>query len=237
MNYVLIHGAWHGGWCWRDVARGLRAAGHEVFTPTLTGLGERAHLLNASVDLSTMIDDVCALLEAEEIEDAVMVGHSFGGHVLSGVADRMAERMRRLVFLDALLVPNGQSALGVLPPEVQAQRRQTIDAEGLRMAIPSVDKFGVTEPNQAAWLQRRLTPHPLAAYEQALRLRHPFGNGLPKTYIAVTDPWYPPLAGVRERVKAEEGWDWREIGAGHDAMVTSPQALTAMLLEIGAGNA
>ena len=231
MNYVLIHGAWHGGWCWRHVARILRRAGHEVHAPTLTGLGERAHLLTPAVNLSTMIDDVCAVLEAEELEDAIMVGHSFGGHVLAGAADRMPQRMRRLVFLDALVVPAGASALSVLAPEVQQQRRRTIDAEGLRMAIPTPDKFGVSDPEQAAWLARHLTPHPLRSYEQPLQLRHPLGNGLPKTYVAVTDPWYAPLAAVRAQIQADAGWHWRELAAGHDAMVTSPESLAALLLD------
>lgn len=229
MTFVLIHGAWHGGWCWRDVARLLREAGHEVFTPTLTGLGERAHLLSAGVGLSTFIDDVCALIETEELHDVVLVGHSFGGPVISGAADRVGERLRRLVYLDALVVQDGQSALDILPPEVRRERSRTIDAEGLRMAVPPPEKFGVTDATQADWLRRRLTPHPLKAYAEPLRLRHPLGNGLPKTYVAVTDPWYAPAATVREWVRAQPDWDWREIAAGHDAMVTSPRALAALL--------
>ncbi len=232
MNFVLVHGAWHGGWCWRDVGTRLRADGHTVFTPTMTGLGERAHLLNAQVGLSTFIDDVCAVIECEELTDVVLVGHSFGGPVISGVADRMPQRLRQLVYLDALIVQNGQSALGILPPQVQEERRQTIDPEGLRMAMPSPDKFGVFAPEQAAWLQRRITPQPLKAYTEALSLQHPLGNGLPKTYIAVTAPWYAPLADIRAWVKAQPDWGWREIAAGHDAMVTAPDALAELLMDV-----
>jgi len=232
MKFVLIHGAWHGGWCWRHVAHRLRAAGHEVYAPTMTGLGERAHHLAPSTGLTTFIDDACAVLEYEELQDVVLVGHSFGGPVISGVADRMPQRLRRLIYLDALIVQNGQSGLSILPPQVQAERSRTIDAEGLRMAIPAPEKFGVFEPQQAQWLMRRLTPHPLNAYREPLLLRHPLGNGLPKTYIAVTDPWYAPLADVRTWVKAQPDWDWREIAAGHDAMVTSPDALADLLISI-----
>lgn len=232
MNFVLVHGAWHGGWCWRDVGTRLRADGHTVFTPTMTGLGERAHLLNAQVGLPTFIDDVCAVIECEELTDVVLVGHSFGGPVISGVADRMPQRLRQLVYLDALIVQNGQSALGILPPQVQEERRQTIDPEGLRMAMPSPDKFGVFAPEQVAWLQRRLTPQPLKAYTEALSLQHPLGNSLPKTYIAVTAPWYAPLADIRAWVKAQPDWGWREIAAGHDAMVTAPDALAELLMDV-----
>jgi pimeloyl-ACP methyl ester carboxylesterase len=175
------------------------------------------------------------VIECEELSDIVLVGHSFGGLVISGVAERMKERIAHLVYLDALVVENGQSGLGILPEAVQRERSRTIDSEGLRMAIPTPDKFGVSEPAQVAWLLRRLTPHPLKAYTEPLALRHALGNGLPKTYIAVTDPWYPPLAAIRERIRGQQDWGWREIAAGHDAMLTSPEALTDLLLEIAAG--
>ncbi|WP_235953564.1 alpha/beta fold hydrolase [Noviherbaspirillum galbum] len=232
MNFLLVHGAWHGGWCWRDVAGRLRQAGHAAWTPTLTGLGERAHLLDASTGLQTFADDICAVIECEELDEVVLVGHSFGGLVATLVADRMAARLKQLVYLDALIVPAGQSGMSILSPEVRRERSRTIDAEGLRMAIPSPDRFGVTDPVQAAWLSRRLTPHPLKGYTDTLDLVHPVGNGLPCTYVAVTDPWYPPLAGVRDWARRQPGWQWREIAAGHDAMVTSPESLTQLLLDI-----
>jgi pimeloyl-ACP methyl ester carboxylesterase len=228
-TFVLVHGAWHGGWCWHDVAAQLRNAGHAVYAPTMTGLGERAHLLRADTGLSTCIEDICASIEAEELHDIVLVGHSFAGVVISGVADRLARSIRRLVYLDALVVQHGQSALSVFPQEVQQERMRTIDAEGLRMAIPDASKFGVTEAQQVAWLKRRLTPHPLKAYTDALLLQNPLGNGLPKTYVAVTNPWYAPLASVREAVRAQADWNYCELSAGHDAMVTSPGALADLL--------
>ena len=113
-TYVLVHGAWHGGWCWRRVAPLLAAAGHRVLVPTLTGLGERAHLLTPETGLSTFARDVMAVIEAEEAEDVVLVGHSFGGVVVSMVADRMAERIARLVYLDATVLRSGESPFSVL---------------------------------------------------------------------------------------------------------------------------
>lgn len=232
MNFVLVHGAWHGGWCWRDVAAVLRTAGHQVFTPTMTGLGERAHLLNAQVGLSTFIDDIAAVILSEELDNVVLVGHSFGGHVINGVADRMPQLLRQLIYLDGLVVQHGQSALSIMPPAVQVERTRTMDAEGLRMTIPSPDQFGLSDPAQLAWVMRQLTPHPLKGYTEPLQLQHPLGNGLPKTYIAVTDPWYPPLAELRQWVRSQPDWDWRELAACHNAMVSAPLALASLLMEL-----
>lgn len=231
MNFVLVHGAWHGGWCWRDVAALLRAGGHQVWTPTMTGLGERSHLLRADTGLTTCIEDVAAVVVSEELDDVVLVGHSFAGPVISGVADQLPQRLRQLVYLDAIVVDSGQSALSIFSDAVQRERSRTIDPEGWRMAIPEPSKFGVTDPAQADWLRRRLTPHPLRAYSEPLQLRHPLGNGLRKTYIAVTNPWYPPLAAVRERVRRDGGWEWRELASGHDAMVMAPAALADLLVD------
>jgi pimeloyl-ACP methyl ester carboxylesterase len=231
MNFVLVHGAWHGGWCWRDVAARLRAAGHQVFTPTMTGLGERAHLLRADTGLSTCIEDIAAVITNEELDEVVLVGHSFAGPVISGVADRLPERLRQLIYLDAIVVGHGQSALSIFSDDIQRERARTIDSEGLRMAIPEPAKFGISDPLQADWLRRRLTPHPINAYTEPLQLRHPLGNGLRKTYIAVTDPWYPPLAQVREQIRRQPGWEWRELASGHDAMVMAPVALADLLCD------
>ena len=231
-SIVLVHGAWHGGWCWRHVAQRLRAARYDVYTPTMTGLGERAHLLRTDTGLATCIDDVCAVIDTEELTDVMLVGHSFAGVVISGVADRMPGKLRHLVYLDALIVQSGHSALSVFPTDVQRERQRTIDAEGLRIAIPDALKFGINDAQQAVWLQRRLTPHPLKTYTDPLMLTHPLGNGVRKTYVAVTDPWYAPLASVRDWVKKEPDWDYRELKAGHDAMVTSPQALSDLLVEL-----
>lgn len=232
MNFVLVHGAWHGGWCWREVASILRGNGHQVFTPTMTGLGERAHLLTAEVGLSTFIDDIAAVIRSEELDNVVLVGHSFGGHVINGVADRMPQLLRQLIYLDGLVVQHGQSALSIMPPAVQAERIRTLDAEGLRMVIPSPDQFGLSDPEQVAWVMRHLTPHPLKGYTEPLHLQHPLGNGLPKTYIAVTDPWYAPLADLRQWVRRQPDWDWRELAACHNAMVSAPLALASLLMEL-----
>ena len=238
-TFVLLHGAFHGGWCWRDVARPLRAAGHTVFTPTQTGLGERRHLLSHAVDLEVFAQDLTNILEAEELVDAILVGHSFGGIVLTMAADRMPERIRHLVYLDGAVLGRGESVFGALPAELVLARREAAGAYsgGLSLPPPPPAFFGIPDGSLAEWVARRMTPHPIATYEERLALHNPvIGNGLPCTYIACTDPLYAPTEAMRQRVKGfiADGlsWSWREIATGHDAMVTAPEALAELLLAI-----
>ena len=235
--FVLVHGACHGGWCWRDVADRLRASGHRVFTPTCTGLGERAHLMSREITLDTFIQDIAGVIEAEELRDIILVGHSFGGLPVSGVADIMPDRIRHLVFLDALLAQPGESAFDGLPPEIVAVRQKAAEdtSGGLSFPAPPPSAFGVTSEADAAWVQRRLTPQPLGTYASPLNVRNPPGNGLPCTYIACTDPAYPALDGTKAWVREQPGWRWAEIATGHDAMVTAPEELTRMLTGVASG--
>jgi pimeloyl-ACP methyl ester carboxylesterase len=235
-TYVLLHGAWHGGWCWRFVADELRARGHRVFTPTQTGLGERKHLLSRDITLETFITDLVNVFETEELHEAILVGHSFGGLAISGVADRMPERLRHLVYLDSMILTGGQSPFGVLPDDIVAARRKiaTEKGDGLAIPAPPIGDFGIPEdhPN-AAWAHRHLTPHPISTYESPLKLANPVGNGLPRTYVQCTAPAYAPLERARQWVKQQQGWHMQEIATGHDAMVTAPAELTQMLVDIG----
>jgi pimeloyl-ACP methyl ester carboxylesterase len=234
-TYVLQHGAWHGGWCWRFVADRLRGQGHRVFTPTQTGLGERSHLLSRDITLEVCIDDLANGFEAEELQDVILVGHSFGGLAVSGVADRMPDRIRHLVYLDALVLEGGQSPFSMLPPNVVAARRKQAaeQTDGLAMPVPPVTAFGILEdhPN-AAWVRRRLTPHPMSTYESLLRLDNPIGNGRPCTYIHCTRPVYAATEASQQLVKRQVSWQWQEIATGHDAMVTAPDELAEMLAAI-----
>lgn len=232
-TFVLIHGAWHGGWCWRFVVEQLVARGHRVFAPTLTGQGERKHLLGAVTSLDVAITDVENLIDAEELDDVVLVGHSYGGLIASGVADRKADALRALVFLDSLLVENGEAAFDVLPPAVVADRLAAVDASGQTLAMPVPEGLAGTgipgDHPLAPWVRRRLTPHPLATYRTPLVLRHPLGNGLPCTYVHCANPSYDTLAPVRERVRQKPGWGWEALDSGHDAMVLDPDLLVALL--------
>jgi pimeloyl-ACP methyl ester carboxylesterase len=229
-TYVLVHGAWHGGWCWSKVAAILRGRGHTVFTPTQTGLGERSHLLSGSIDLDVFITDVVNVLRWEDLTDVVLVGHSFGGNVVSGVADRLPERICRLIYLDAATLENGQSAFSLLPAEIVAARTEAAreTSGGLSIPPPPPSEFGIGDPGQAVWVRERLTPHPLATYTSPLSLANAVGNGLPVTYVVCTDPIYEPAEASRRWVRAA-GWRTVEIATGHDAMVIAPDRLADLL--------
>jgi pimeloyl-ACP methyl ester carboxylesterase len=232
-TFVLVHGAWHGGWCWGKVAPLLRAAGHDVHAPTLTGLGERAHLLTPATDLETHVRDVLGVLACEDLHDVVLVGHSYGGVVITAVAGRMPERLAHLVYLDAFVPEEGQCVLDLLPPERAATFREQArtHGDGWLVPAPPLELWGVTGAADVAWAAPRVLPQPLSTLEQPLRL--PGGEvpppPLPRTYI-VTD--YPVFRPFSERAGADPGWRLRHLATGHDAMITTPGELAALLLEI-----
>ncbi|QRF61234.1 alpha/beta fold hydrolase [Variovorax paradoxus] len=239
-TFVLVHGAWHGGWCWSRVAARLRERGDAVYTPTLTGLGERRHLISPQVNLDTHVEDVVNLLQFEELERVVLVGHSYAGIVISGVADRVPQRLRQLVYLDALLLEPGKSLFSDFPPAVVEQRlkaiRETGGGVGAAAALPPA-AFGVKDPADAAWVARHLTPQPVGTYLQPLLLKAPLGNGLSKTYIECTGDPIATLEPTKARVRADAGWRLRTLATGHDAMVTAPAALTELLTDLAASAA
>lgn len=237
--YVLVHGAWHGGWCWKKVAERLRAAGCRVFTPTCTGLGDRAHLLSPEVGLATFIEDVVSTIETEELNDVILVGHSFGGTIISGAVDALPDRIGHVVYLDAFLPKSGRSPFSLIPPDlVEARRKAAIEVPGLggktlALPVPPPGVFGVTDPSDVAWLTRHLRPHPIKTYEDVLVLAHPaLGAGRPKTFIACTIPQYATLDPTHQWVRSQPDWTYKELATGHDAMVTAPDELTDMLLRL-----
>jgi pimeloyl-ACP methyl ester carboxylesterase len=233
---VLVHGAMHGGWCWKRVVPRLRRAGHEVVAPTLTGLGERAHLAHPGVDLDTHVADVVNVLAYEDLTGAVLVGHSYGAVVATGVADRLPERVAHLVFLDGAMAGDGQAALDFFPPDRRAAWRALVEAEGEGWRLPppaDLTGWGITAEEVAAWVRGRLVAQPFRTFTQPLRLADGAGFGGPKTFVACLEA---PPAGWRdamaERARAERGWRYRELAAGHDAMITAPSELADLLLEV-----
>jgi pimeloyl-ACP methyl ester carboxylesterase len=230
-TYVLIHGAWHGGWCWQRVTPLLTAAGHRVLAPSLAGLAERRQLLSAVIDLDTHIDEIVALLERDDLRDVVLVGHSYGGLVISGVADRAAARLARLVFLDAVIVSGGEAWSATHTPErVATWARLAAPSGGVSVPPPDAGAFGIADAADRAWVNRQLTPHPYRTYTQPLRLARPPGAGLRKTHIACRGPGALSAAARRVPIDAANGWTVRTLDTGHDAMITAPAALARLLL-------
>jgi pimeloyl-ACP methyl ester carboxylesterase len=232
-DFVLVHGAWSGAWCWQRVLPGLWRAGHRVFAVSLTGVGERAHLLSPSIRLDTHITDVLAVIEAEELRDAVLVGHSYAGMVITGVADRLADaaRLRGLVYLDAVVPRPGECWSSGHAPETQAARRQAIAQQG-SLPPPDPSIFGLTGDDHA-WLARRQTPQPGGVYDDPLAFDPQRIARWTRTFIDCTAPALPTIAAARQRVRSEPGWNVVEIATGHAAMVSAPQPLLEALLAAG----
>jgi pimeloyl-ACP methyl ester carboxylesterase len=232
-TFVLVHGAWHGGWAWRRVIPPLLQAGHEVHAPTLTGVSDRAHLLNPSVGLSTHVQDVVALIEAHDLHDVVLVGHSYAGQVVTGVADRVPDRLARRVYLDAFVGDDGDAAIDLLPETVAGHYRESVAGPGFGWLIPvrSLTVLGVTEQADLEWLGPRLTPHPWLTYTEPLRLRGGSGQ-VPAAYVECVG-WMRVFQPHAERAAAR-GWPVRHLATGHEAMVTAPKELAELLLAVSA---
>ncbi|GGH59543.1 pimeloyl-ACP methyl ester carboxylesterase [Filimonas zeae] len=233
--YVLVHGAWHGGWCWKEVEAALTAEGAVVYTPTLAGLGEHANTLDTNVNLNTHIEDIVSFIKMQDLRKVVLVGHSYGGIVITGVADRIPDRLAKLVYLDALLAESGQSALSIQPVAIQqAVRKSSQASNGLTVPVWPASSFGVTDTAKASWVNERLTPQPFRSFAQPLALQHAFGNQLPLFFIACTNPEMPQLEVFARKARESKRWTYYELPTGHDAMITQPAALSALLQTITA---
>ena len=235
--FVLVHGAFHGGWCWGPVAARLIAAGHRVFAPSLTGLGDRAHLFGAQVDLATHVEDIVRLIDWESLDGCVLVGHSYGGNVISGVADRLRERVGHYVFLDAVVPPDDADSWSWSDFNSAADRAARLElirtaGAGVALPPPAPEVFGIVDAVQKDWVRARMTPMPAGTYTGRIGLRNGASHGLRRSYIAVSEPPYAPMLATYERLRDAPGWQFRTIASGHDAMVISPAPLADLLLEL-----
>ena len=230
--FVLVHGPWHGAKCWERVTPLLTQAGYAVHTPTLPGQGERAAEISTAITLDTHIASVCEYIESRNLRNVVLVGHSYGGVVITGVADRIAPRLKRLVYLDALIFENGQSLASISGPVTWEARMKTVREQGRGVGLPPYPPaaFGVMNAEDAAWLTPQLTLQPVNTFAQPLVLRAPFGNGLPKVYIDCNLPAMAAVTPFKAKVRQSPGWTYESLASGHDAMVIVPRELAAMLL-------
>jgi pimeloyl-ACP methyl ester carboxylesterase len=232
--FVFVHGAWSGAHGWRWVRPLLRAAGHDVYTPSLTGLGERAHLADPATDLDTHIADVAAALRCEDLRDVVLVGHSYGGMVITGVADRCGDRLAQLVYLDADVPLDGESELDLVPDD---ERRGYEEAarergNGWQVPPPFPDPLPPGLPPDVAWTIERMVPHPLASLAQPIRLSGA-PTDLPRTYVLATEGKEgQPTPPYVSRVAADPDWRLVRMPADHSAHVTAPDVLARTLLDL-----
>jgi len=219
--FVLVHGAWHGGWCWRRVADRLTATGRYVAAPTLSGVGERSHLASDAINLTTHIDDVVNEITWKDLDDVVLVGHSYGGMVITGVAERIRERIAAIVYLDAFLPADGQSQYAFRGPNA---------APSPEHSVPPISAatFRVNEKD-AAWVDSKMTPHPVKCFTEPLRVSGAYASIARKLYIRATDFPSSTFDAVLARCRADRTWNTLEVKCGHDVMIDRPAELVAIL--------
>ncbi len=227
---VLIHGSFHGGWCWDEVARQLTEKGHSVHAPSCVGAGERWPDLTEGPQVDTWVGEIVEYLETRQLTNVVLVGHSFGGRVIAGVADRIPARLAHLVFLDSSIPESGASFAKEFEPSAWEVRRSgAITANGIRvMPPPAPQYFGVFEPDQVEHISARLTPMPLSLFESTLTLDHPVGNGVNATFVHCVEPKFLHIEKHANHSK-EIGWNYIALKTGHDAMFTAPVPLSNII--------
>lgn len=227
---VLVHGSYHGAWCWERVSAPLRAAGLTVHTPVCPGVGERAAELSRNPSMDDWALELVAYLDAHRLNEVVLVGHSLAGSPIAGVADRVPTRLSRLVFLDASIPGPGHRFSAAVGEQGWRQRlARRIEIDGVPcLPPPDPEYFGISQPADLAWVRARLTPMPVRLFDSPLTLRHPVGNGVDASFIQCMAPQFPRIADYAAQARAL-GWDRYELPTGHDAMVTAPTALAALL--------
>ena len=240
-TFVLVHGAWHGGWCWKKVTPLLRRAGAEVHTPTLTGLGDRAHLSGyldpAAINLDLHQKDVVQLLENEDLDNVVLVGHAYAGMVITSVAEACPERLQHLVFINGVVPKDGEAMVDQLEivrgPGFTSWIRGFLDRGDPFLPPPATPeevgkRWGIDDPGDLAWVGARVTPHPAASFAQPVRLGRTGIKFVARSFLGSSEAGFDSVA---EKVKAA-GWATYHIDSGHDPMITNPEELTEILLEI-----
>ena len=231
--FVLVHGAWHGGWCWRKLGPHLTAAGHEVHTPTLTGLGDRVHLNRPDVDLDTHIEDIIAMMEFEDLHDVILVGHSYAGMVISGVAAKAPDRLSQVVYLDAFLPDNGKCLNDYSIGASRYDDNVREHGEGWRLPFAgtlSLEMLGITDPADMAWMAPRMVDQPYRTFTQPVAIPEVPASHLQFTYLLSSE-----RAHYLEAARRAEARGYRIVhvpGAGHDVMVTQATELTRALLSM-----
>ena len=229
-TFLVCHGAWSAGWAWKKMHPLMQAAGHRLVTPSYTGLGERAHLANPSIDLDAHIEDVLNVIKYEDLRDIVLIGHSYGGMVATGVADRARDKVRQLIYIDAFVPKDGQSLLDL--NEVARPRMQELAKSGDGWRVPPNPTPSDTPPADVEWLSTRRVDMPVKCFETKLKLQ---GGPLtlPRSYIYATRITPADTFGPFAReTKSDPAWNYYEIDASHSPNVTAPEALMALLLKI-----
>jgi pimeloyl-ACP methyl ester carboxylesterase len=233
-NFVLVHGTWGGGWMWRTVADSLRAKGHIVHTPTLTGLGEREHLVSRQTNLDTHIQDIAGVIACEQLSEVVLVGTSYAGLVISAVADRMPDAIGALIYLNAALPANGKCMMDTVPAERRATVQRLADTEGDGYRVPAslVLDTGIENEQARDAFLKRMSPHPLPSLLQPISLTGRYNEVARKAYVLATRKISHRFQDYHDWARQQPGWTVHTIASHHYPMATIPEATAALLMQI-----
>ena len=241
-TFVLVHPAWHGGWIWKKVVPLLRKHGHLVFTPTLTGLGERSHLASAEIGLDVHVNDIVNVLKYEDLREVILVGHSSSGVVITGAADRAPERIAQVVYLDAFVPEDGQSVFDLVAPERRQAMESLVKTEGHGWLLPRFapapwetivrDMWGVTNDEDVRWIVSLLGPTPVGHFRDPVCRRNPAAERLRRVYVRCRQFPNPRFDQHAEMAQRSELWKYRELAAPHHPAVTIPDELANLLLDL-----
>jgi len=228
-TFLFVPGAWHGGWCWKKLTPHLRAAGHEVYAPSLTGLGERSHLLTPKIDLDTHVQDILRLLFFEDLREVVVVGHSYGGMLIPMAVEQSTDRIIHAVFLDALVPTPNHSLFDILPDlKIGMAKRANEVGDGWNVPPFEGNYFGITAEEDQKWVMARVTPHPIATFQQPAQFSGAPHLIVPCTFTACQ--WVLKTYGAKP--PQAEGMHYVELSTAHDAMITAPRELADILLDL-----
>jgi pimeloyl-ACP methyl ester carboxylesterase len=232
-TFMLVHGAWHGGWCWRRVADRLRRDGHAVFTPTLTGLGERSHLLGLGIDLATHVADIVGVMRWERVSEVILCGHSYGGFVISGVAEAAPALIRSIVFLDAFVPENGDTIQKLTGTAIQDAIRAALQRGDIGVPPRLAEAFGVNEADRQ-WVDDLCVPQPIGTFTSPIALSGARERVAHKTYIRAKSYHNPSFDRAFAAAQSDPSWHCHLLPCGHDVMVDMPDRLTELLLQAAA---
>lgn len=238
-TFLLVHGAWHSGRCWDRVVPLLESAGHRVLAPSLTGYGDKAHLLGPEVGLDTHVADIVRLITEEDLTEVILIGHSYAGLVISSAANEVPERIAHLVYVDAMVPEDGETAVDVQPISRALIDLAEKSGDGWRVPPlperePPYGLFGVTDPADVAWLREMLSDQPIRCLQQPAHLDNPAVKAIPRTHIHCTGPTPTgitrrPVPDLQPNGSPSQVWD---LPTGHDCMITMPEELTELLLKL-----
>lgn len=230
-SFVLVHGAWHGGWCWQRVTAGLSARGHRVYAPSLTGLGDRSHLLDARIGLDTHVTDIVNLVEWEDLTSVVLCGHSYGGMVIAGAAEKLMPRIRAMVFLDAFVPEANKSLMDLTSAEARARREAIMEKDGSGLMKPnSAEALGILDSKDREWVDRLCTPHPYKTFTDSLPSVDALNQIQRKIYVRARGIVAPMHDHTADRLRSQPNWAVIDSPHGHDLMVDAPDDVIRILL-------